>query len=322
MNTTPSPHTATPLNQAVSERNRPRLDATDRMGADGERALVLGGGGSTGNAWLIGVIAGLFDAGLDVTAADRTVGTSAGSTAAAQIAGATPTELYAATVAAVPPPRTGAASPRRSPAAGHMDRTRRIVEDSADIVDMRRRLGAAALDLDATSDGSWTTRWRDIVAARLPDQRWPQRSVLITAVDAQSGDPVVFDRDSGIDLVDAVAASCSSGLPYRIGDHLFIDGGYRINAENADLADGFARVLVLSPFGGRTRTPADWGLDLAAQVADLRTHGSRVETICPTDDAEHLFGANAMDYSLRPTAARVGHDQGRALAGSLADFWT
>ena len=50
-----------------------------------ERALVLGGGGSTGNAWLIGVLAGLFDAGLDVTTADLTVGTSAGSTAAAQI---------------------------------------------------------------------------------------------------------------------------------------------------------------------------------------------------------------------------------------------
>src|SRR3954471_18798071 len=72
-----------------------------------KRALVLGGGGSTGNAWLIGVIAGLFDAGLDVTTADLTVGTSAGSTAAAQLAGASPTELFAATVAAVPQHRTG-----------------------------------------------------------------------------------------------------------------------------------------------------------------------------------------------------------------------
>ena len=33
-------------------------------------ALVLGGGGSAGNAWLIGVVAGLFVAGLDVTEAD------------------------------------------------------------------------------------------------------------------------------------------------------------------------------------------------------------------------------------------------------------
>jgi len=33
-------------------------------------ALVLGGGGSAGNAWLIGVVAGLVDAGLDVAEAE------------------------------------------------------------------------------------------------------------------------------------------------------------------------------------------------------------------------------------------------------------
>src|SRR3954447_24293926 len=79
-------------------------DATRRAPAAGERALVLGGGGSTGNAWLIGVLAGLFDAGLDVTGADLIIGTSAGSTAAAQITSATPTELLAAILAAEPPP--------------------------------------------------------------------------------------------------------------------------------------------------------------------------------------------------------------------------
>lgn len=74
---------------------------------DFRTALVLGGGGSTGNAWLIGVIAGLFDAGLDVTQADLTIGTSAGSTAAAQPAGATPTELRAAILPAAPRQRSG-----------------------------------------------------------------------------------------------------------------------------------------------------------------------------------------------------------------------
>src|ERR1700728_3265381 len=73
----------------------------------GERALVLGSGGATGNAWLIGVIAGLFEAGLDVTKADLIIGTSAGSTAAAQITSATPTELLAGILAASPASRTG-----------------------------------------------------------------------------------------------------------------------------------------------------------------------------------------------------------------------
>ena len=87
-----------------------------------ERALVLGGGGSAGNAWVIGVIAGLAEAGLDLTTADLTIGTSSGSTTAAQLAGATPGELYSTTVAAVPHrgplrahPRSDALLPGRWP---------------------------------------------------------------------------------------------------------------------------------------------------------------------------------------------------------------
>src|SRR3954454_17705617 len=121
MNTTPS----SPLHvtsTAASDRPRsdqelPQVDATRRVPAAGERALVLGGGGSTGNAWLIGVVAGLFDAGLDVTDADLIVGTSAGSTAAAQITGANPSELFASILDAASQPPTGPArfGDRRAP---------------------------------------------------------------------------------------------------------------------------------------------------------------------------------------------------------------
>jgi NTE family protein len=180
-------------------------------------------------------------------------------------------------------------------------------------------MGAAALELEAASDGSRQRQWRATVAARLPSQRWPQRTMLITAVEAHTGEPVVFDRQSGVDLADAVAASCSSGVAYRIGDNRYIDGGYRRN-ENADLAAGYGRVLVLSPFGGRTRHPLDWGMQLAAQVDELRAHGSSVETIFPESNSEHMFGANAMDPSLRAPAARAGYDQGRALAEQLIEF--
>jgi NTE family protein len=289
----------------------------------GQRALVLGGGGSTGNAWLIGVLAGLFDAGLDVTDADLIVGTSAGSTAAAQITGATLPELFALTVAAVPPPtgQVGSAAGRAASWVGnHLARTNAVIAAAEDAADMRRRMGAAALDR-AAADGAAGPRWRATVAARLPRQQWPERRVLITAVDARTGEPVVFDRDSGVDLVDAVAASCSSGPAYGIGGGWYIDGGYRSNAENADLAAGYGRVLVLSPFGGRSLTPVEWGTHLATQVEDLRAGGSRVETIGPEDDAEHLFGVNGMDLSLRPPAARAGYDQGSALADRLTDFW-
>ena len=300
------------------------LHSTSTTPAAGQRALVLGGGGSTGNAWLIGVVAGLFEAGLDVTTADLTVGTSAGSTAAAQIAGATPAELYAATVT-VPPQRMAQAGsgprPNRS-MADHLESFKKIIASSEDAADMRRRMGAAALDKEAASDDSWQERWRATVASRLPTQHWPQRAVLITAVDARTGDPVAFARHSGVDLVDAVAASCAGGgLPYRIGDRAYIDGGYRRGAENADLAAGHERVLVLSPLGGRTLHPSDWGMHLAAQIDELHAGGSRVETIFPDSDSEHMFGAQAMDPSLRPPAARAGYDQGQVLADELTEFW-
>ncbi|UOD80694.1 patatin-like phospholipase family protein [Paenarthrobacter ureafaciens] len=290
------------------------------------RALVLGGGGSTGNAWLIGVVAGLADAGLDVTNADLTIGTSAGSTAAAQISGAPIAELYAATVQAPPSRRPAPADLRSAPAkdrdvSDHMERTARIIASSADPADMRRRMGAAALELQAALDPSTQERWRATVAARLPRQEWPQQQILITAVDAGTGEPVEFGNSSGVDLVDAVAASCASGFAYRIGSADYIDGGYRSNAENADLAAGFRRVLVLSPFGGRTRTPVTWKQDLASHIEVLRAGGSQVETIFPAVESEHLFGANAMDFSLRPAAAMAGFEQGKSLASGLSAFW-
>jgi NTE family protein len=330
MNTTPSSPlhsiSTTASDLPSSDQDQPQVDATRRVRAAGERALVLGGGGSAGNAWLIGVIAGLFDAGLDVTEADLIIGTSAGSTAAAQITSATPTQLLADILSAVPQPRTAPVGSdggrvRIGPAANHMERMSRIIAAAEDAADMRRRMGAAALEMDAASDGSGQTRWRDTVAARLPSQRWPERTVLITAVNAYTGEPVVFDRHSGVDLVDAVAASCAGGFAYSIGGSRYIDGGYRSNAENADLAAGYVRVLVLSPFGGRSRTPVDWGMHLATQVDELRARGSRVETIFPDSNSRTAFGDNVMDLSTRPPAARAGYNQGRALAEQLTEFW-
>lgn len=310
--------TAIPLSAMPSPR-----DAATSSGR--RRAVVLGGGGSTGNAWLIGVIAGLFDAGVDVTAADVTVGTSAGATAAIQTAGSNPADLLAATLVAprpdAPGPRAQGSMPNPgTPVANHLARVTAIIASAAGPADMRRAMGAAALELEAASDGSWPARWRATVASRLPLSDWPRHTVLITAVDARTGEPVVFDRHSGVDLVDAVAASCSNSLPYPIGGGRYIDGGYRRN-ENADLAGGCERVLVLSPFGGRTLHPLGWGMQLTAQVEELRAGGRGVETIFPDDGSEHLFGGNAMDLSLRPAAARAGYDRGGALAERLAPFW-
>jgi NTE family protein len=301
MNTTPSstpPSTSTATSDGIAGR-----------------ALVLGGGGSAGNAWEIGVIAGLLDAGLDVTGADLIIGTSAGSTAAAQITSATrPAELLAGILAAAPRPRTGPVGSGRGrvparPAADHMERASEIIGAAQDAADMRRRMGAAALEMDAAPGSPEQAQRRATVAARLPSQHY-------------TGESVVFDRHSGVDLADAVTASCAGpGAPaHSIGDSRYIDGGYR-SPENADLAAGYGRVLVLSPLGGRTRAPLDWGMHLAAQAGELRARGSRVETIFPDSNSRDAFGVNLMNPSTRPPAARAVYHQGRALAGQLTEFW-
>ena len=302
-----------------------QVHATSQEASSNKRALVLAGGGAAGHAWELGLIAGLSQAGVDVTEADLIIGTSAGSTVAAQITSGTgPAELYAAILAEVPQSHAGDAGADRGRAPtfsgpNYMEWSNGIIGSAENASDMRRRMGAAALARDVP-DGSSQTRWRDIVAARLPSRHWPQQPVLITAVDARTGEPVVFDRDSGIDLVDAIAASTSAMTPYCIGEDRYINGGYR-RSENADLAAGCGRVLVLSPFGGRSRMPLEWGMDLATQVDELRAGGSRVEAVFPDGGAGDVFDANALDPSTRLPAARGGYDQGRGLAELLAGIW-
>ena len=203
----------------------------------------------------------------------------------------------------------------------HLDRTNKVIAASADLADMRRRMGAAALEREAASDGTWQARWRATVASRLPNQEWPERLVYITAVDAETGEAIVFDRSSGVELADAVAASCSSGFPFAIGDRKYIDGGYRQNAENADLAEGYDRVLVLSPFGGRSLTPVEWGNHLANQVDALRAGGSTVATIFP----EVGFRA-PVRRQCNGSVAAARRGQGRLRPGhgsraGLSEFW-
>ncbi|WP_019202739.1 patatin-like phospholipase family protein [Tsukamurella sp. 1534] len=289
-----------------------------------ELAVVLAGAGSAGNAWQIGLVAGLADAGIDLTRAGLFVGTSAGSTVAAQITSGVPSgDMCAAILAERHPTPTGDRPSPTTATRDYLDWSNRLIADSADPVDMRRRIGAAALD-PGTSGGVHRARWREVAASRLPRHEWPAQRVLIAAVDAESGAPVAFSRHSGVDLVDAVAASTSHGFgplpPYRIGERHYLSGGYRRN-ENADLARGYGRVVVLAPFGGRTRTPSSWGMDLAAQIGELRAGGSRVETVVPAAAAGDVFGVNAMDPSVRPGAARGGYEQGRGLADQLAGVW-
>lgn len=296
-------------------------------------ALVLGGGGAAGNAWLIGIIAGLAEAGIDMTeAADLVIGTSSGATAAAHIrSGISPAELLASILSKPAPPfEQSRQGPPSLPMATVYERMRAIGAAAASAADLQREMGAFGLESDATLGPAAAAQRRAMVAARLPRPEWPDRPMIVVALEAHTGKLAAFDRDSGVDLVDAVTAS--TALPgvaptHSINGTRYINGGVR-SAENADLASGYANIVVLSPFGGRSGTlPAgqfegirrspEWGTDLASQVEALRKQGSRVEVITPDTDSRAAMGTNQMDLATRIPAARAGFVQGKREAARL-----
>jgi NTE family protein len=204
------------------------------------------------------------------------------------------------------------------------ERMRAIGAAATSAADLQRAMGAFGLESDSIL-GPGAGQRRAIVAARLPRPEWPDRPMIVVAVNAHTGELAAFDRGSGVDLVDAVTAS--TALPglvptVSINGTRYIDGGVR-SPDNADLASGYANVVVLSPLGGRSgtppeagqfeglRRPPEWGTDLASQVEGLRKGGSRVEVITPDADSRAAMGTNQMDPATRIPAARAGFAQGK-----------
>jgi NTE family protein len=272
---------------------------------DGQ-ALVLGGGGVAGIAWMTGLLAGLAAAGQDLTGADVIIGTSAGASVAAQVGSGLPLpELLA---------RQLDPAGQATELAAEFDLAKvgaEIGEYMAGATthqEILRRIGAYALDTVTVPEAAR----RAVIEARLPRHEWPDRPLRLTAVDTRTGELRVFDRESGVSLIDAVAASCAvPGVwpPVTIGGRRYMDGGVR-SSDNVDLAAGSGRITVVSPLGYDPRLPSP--LPLREVVGQLRAGGSEVTVIVPDQASAAAMGANPLDPATRTPAALAGQDQGRA----------
>ena len=280
-----------------------------------KRALILGGGGVAGISWETGVIVGMADAGLDVRDADLFLGTSAGSTVAAQItSGLMLAELFQRQI-------DPALQAREISVQMDMQKLgaafANAQQDARNATELLQRIGTLALATPTITEAER----RAVIVSRLPVHTWPQSRLEVIAVNAYSGERRIFDRHSGVDLVDAVAASCAvPGVwpPATIDGQRYIDGGVYSN-ENADLAAGFERVLVITP-----EVPLALLEHLETQVARLRQEGSRVEIVHPDEavkGAVAAVGGNPLDPSLRERLAPPGREQGRRIADQVASFW-
>ncbi|MEI7622693.1 MAG: patatin-like phospholipase family protein [Actinomycetes bacterium] len=274
-------------------------------------ALVLGGGGVAGIAWELGVLDALASAGVDLTTADRIVGTSAGSAVGAQLR--TGESLASLCARQLVPVGQSAELQVESSLDGLIEQFAACFEGAPDEIEVRRRLGAVALRVATVEESARLA----VIESRLSSHEWSDRELLITTVDAFTGEFKVFDRHSGIPLVSAVAASCAvPGIwpPVTIGETRYIDGGVR-SGSNADLAEGCDVVVIVAPFAG------GFGPTVEVEAASLREQGAIVEVISADEASTAAFGTNVLDPATRGPSLREGRRQGALEAERLSTVW-
>jgi NTE family protein len=276
------------------------------------RAVVLGGGGVTGIAWEIGVLAGLSEGGIDLNdSADALFGTSAGAFAATLVANGADIEArYRAQFEIDPVEVPALMSPEiaalyEAAISAHRGRA----------IDLAKAFGEIARN-------ATTIRLevrRRVVEQRLGTARWPGDSLYLTAIDADSGELAVLSQSSGLTLTEAAMAS--GAVPgiwplVRARSRSWIDGGM-ISAANVQLGSGYGKVLVIAPV-----VESNAGFDSVEVAADrLRREGSAVVVITPDTDTTNAIGPNLFDPMRRGVAAEAGRRQARGALDTVRSGW-
>lgn len=156
-----------------------------------------------------------------------------------------------------------------------------------------------------------------MIAARLPRQEWPEQRLVVNAIDAETGEWVRFDRDSGVSLLDAVTAS--TALPgiwaaATIAGRRYVDGGIR-SLSNADAAAGYDRVVILAPTeisdSVRAHIEAESAAIAPAVVHLISLDAASVEAI----------GDNPLDPVHRRPALEAGIAQAADELAIVREFW-
>ena len=205
------------------------------------------------------------------------------------------------------------------------ERMRAIGAAATSAADLQRAMGAFGLESDATLGPAAAEQRRAMVAARLPRPQWPDRPMIVAAVNAHTGELAAFDRDSGVDLVDAVTArhrAAWRGSHTQHQRHALYQRWRALRRKRRPrrgLCERRGALAVWRTEPGHYRQASsrvcadspEWRTDLASQVEALRKQGSRVEVITPDADSRAAMGTNQMDLATRIPAARAGFAQGK-----------
>jgi NTE family protein len=274
------------------------------------RAVVLGGGGVTGIAWEVGVLAGLLDEGIDLAEADAIIGTSAGSFAGAYLAAGSGLEdLYAGQFSV---------ETTEIPATMSPESIKRYTDAITEGAGDARRIGAALGRMALAAETISSEARAEVVARRLPSHEWPRGPLMMTAIDAESGELHVFDKTSGLPLTTAAAASGAVPGLWPVVSAVgrrWIDGG-SCSPTNAGLAAQHGRVVVIAPV--ITTFP---GLPAVVDEVEALRPRSQAVLLSPDERTEEAIGGNVFDPARRGPAAEAGRLQGRAAAAEVRRVW-
>jgi NTE family protein len=301
--------------------------------------LVLGGGGTLGEAWMSSLLAGLEQgADFDARGCRCYVGTSAGSIVAASlVAGLAPDARLGATAGAGVDGAASASDASDSAAGPSLKQALGGVTELAGVA----AGPLASLALASTARGGALLR-RSILRAVPHGRRslaelgrmvedagvgWDGR-LQIVALDLDSGKRVVFGDPGAPEVSVSVAVQASCAVPgvFRpvlAGGRTYIDGGAwsPTNIDAAEVERGSA-VLCLNPTGSLRPAagslagalgPVSRGL-AATEAFALRRRGASVTTVNPDAASVAAMGINLMDPARRRRVIDAGLAQGRALA--------
>jgi NTE family protein len=295
--------------------------------------LVLGGGGVLGEAWMMGVLAGIEDAsGFDLRDCDGFVGTSAGSIVAAHlVSGRSPRRPSSVGTEIT----VGGPQPTRGFAVAALSAARR-----AGSFAIAASSAFAPLALGVAAPGGAVVRSMLLkglprppeTLARLRAQieqsaaRFDGR-LRITAVDRGSGRRVVFGspRAPVATVAEAVEASCTVPwlfAPVRIGGREYVDGGVW-SPTNLDAAPAGrdTHVLCLNPTASLTTTQTLLNVmrnvarsAVSVESLALRRRGAAVRTVAPNAECAAAMGPNFMAEEPRTRVLAAGYRQGLLVA--------
>lgn len=267
------------------------------------RALVLGGGGILGTAWLVGLIAGLRKDGVDLAEAELIVGTSAGAIVGTLAARGGDLLELADPVASQGEKPELVTDPEVTAGAFAMMQA----ASGADAIEARQRVGRAALRANTSPAEVRIERMGELVGTA----GWPHEGLLIPSVDVESGIPKVWTIADGVPVHLAVAASTAmpgQSAPIPISGRRYFDGAFR-EGNNADLAAAADTVVMIEPIGHVFATPAPDG-------------PTTVLRIVPDAASLAAFGDNLEDLARWPATFAAGLTQAVAWIDAVRGVWT